>query len=272
MKNSLYLQLKTETTPISLKEIEEILDEELQKNVDEIDTELVELCLSLLTSPQNNPHVQNIISFSSGNHVNKPSVKLGKKLLLVATMITMLCTTLMSGAKGQSIKFYSGITDPPELDIPLRIYHTPEQSSFQKNMQDYQYPESSPLSQLLEQNDFTSTVLPDFLLGNDIVIEKYYFDHTDLCQSCEIHLGCKKQLIRLAIDHYSDPKIFTITDDFHYASQSAKVEKEGLTIDVIYHEDSNESILAYSYYSYVYRIGLLNCSFEDAIRFAENFK
>lgn len=271
MNNSLYQKLKNEVTSVSLKEIEQILDEELQKDIDEIDTELVELCVNLLTLQENSLYVQNIIPSTPSKNRRIHSAKLKKKLLLVAATVTLLCTSLISGAKGQSIKYSSGITDPPEDSSPLRIYHSPGESSAEHLSELSAEKKDSPLGSLLYQNGFHSFTLPQFLFIQDVEILKQYFYSSDLCISAEIHLNYQGQIIRITINQYASPEIFTITDDYYNASQSTKIEKDNITLDVVHHDCSNESILAYSSCLKVYRISFLDCSYEDALSYAENF-
>ncbi len=102
--------LKSEYMPFSQNEIEKIIDDELSKPIEEIDTELVDLCIDALDKKQH--------SNKSAKRIKKPKFK---KLLLSAAILAIIFSlALPVSAEYLNINASENIFNNEEKEIDLR--------------------------------------------------------------------------------------------------------------------------------------------------------
>ena len=137
--------LKTESVSFSYEEIQQILDEELEKSPDEMDTQLVDLCVDVL-SRQN----------ASEQKEEKKHKKISpKKLLLVAAVICILAILAIPvTAQIPAIESQGGIIKVLENYISINLTGD-SKYNLSKELQDY---------------GISDNLLPSRFLENDCVV------------------------------------------------------------------------------------------------------
>lgn len=94
--------LKSKSMTLTVGEIESIMDEELNKSPDEMDTELIELCADLLDKAYFKPETANLTdntSLSDNKKSKNKKLKLGRFLLIAALITVCISVAVPVGAK-----------------------------------------------------------------------------------------------------------------------------------------------------------------------------
>ena len=140
--------LKVNFLSFSKEEIENIMEEELEKAPEEMDTELIDMCLNVLTGEPKEKADENLAVSPAVSEKKAKRINF-KKGILVAAIITLL----ISIAIPVSANVYN-------IDIPeniLKIYD----KFFELDLTDKKQGER--LDYLLAENDLQQLVLPQFL-------------------------------------------------------------------------------------------------------------
>lgn len=134
--------LKTESVSFSYEEIQQILDEELEKSADEMDTQLIDLCIDVL-SKQEVPEKE----------VTKTHRKISpKKLLLIAAVICILAILAIPvSAELPTIQSQGGIIKVLENYISVNLTGG-EKYNLSKELQDYGIPDNLLPSRFFESD------------------------------------------------------------------------------------------------------------------------
>lgn len=102
MENDTLLQtLKKDSTSFKLSEIEEMMNEELNKDPNKMDTELVDLCAEILESAyfERSENKQDFETNESKNLKKSKKIKFGKLFMIAAIIIIICAITIPVGAK-----------------------------------------------------------------------------------------------------------------------------------------------------------------------------
>ena len=96
-KDTLREILKTKSMSFTLEEIEEIMDEELDKSPEEMDTELVDLCADILEKASLGVDKQNFADRKKGNNLKEIKIK---RIILIAALVAIFFSIVIPiGAK-----------------------------------------------------------------------------------------------------------------------------------------------------------------------------
>ncbi len=246
--------LKVKDLSFSKEEIESIMDEELEKSPEEMDAELIDMCLDILTGAQERKADENISDSSAKPNKKVKTIKF-KKGMLVAAIITLLITIAIPvGAK---------IFD---IDVPesmLKVY----EEYFHLDMgSDY----TEDLNSLLAENDLKDTVLPKFLFADDCeIIDFETFKEEDAIQ-VDFKYADEKKNLNGAVsikDLNMHPDFFageTLVDRQYEGAKEITVNG----INVVVFNEGNETYITYSVNQIEYVIMLYGVTIEQALEIA----
>jgi hypothetical protein len=142
--------LKVNFLRFSKEEIENIMEEELEKAPEEMDTELIDMCLDILMGEPNEKADEDLAASPAVSDKKAKRINF-KKGILVAAIITLL----LSIAIPVSANVFN-------IDVPeniLKIYEEFFKIDFEGGKQ------SEKLDDLLAENDLQHLVLPQFLFA-----------------------------------------------------------------------------------------------------------
>lgn len=142
--------LKTESVSFSYEEIQQILDEELEKSADEMDTQLIDLCIDVLSREK-----------APEQKEEKKYKKISpKKLLLVAAVICILAILAIPvSAELPTIQSQGGIIKVLDNYISINLIGGKEYN-LSKEMQDYGIPDNLLPSRFFESDCVITDVQP----------------------------------------------------------------------------------------------------------------
>lgn len=239
--------LKTKSVELSLRDIEQLMDEELEKSPEEMDTELVDLCLECLHSEPQKQVTNNI--------PKKKKVTI-KKILLIAAAITVFAAFLVPASADKYSIDVSPFTLVEKIGNRLKITA--------------REPKDFILSDELSNVGIDPKNLPDFLFDENCIITdfttrvingdghiKIIFEMTDSEMSGYVN-------IRVAEKFNEEAYItFNITETFTYIKEMYVNE-----IRIFVFSNDMDSMIKYCTGDKVFSIQLSECDYEKALQIA----
>lgn len=242
--------LKEKSVSFTAEELQLMIDEELEKSEEEMDTDLIDKCLDALDEIDEANAV-----------VKKKRIKLRKALLIAAIIAVLLSIAIPVCAKYLHINASADVVKQFDdyFDVDLT-----EKSSADDKIDD--------ITQSLKKAGIAEVVLPMEILNDDY--EKYDFYVDDLNEftknisfvSSKNDLNCN-----VVIDSYLNNCDFSLgqikaNNMFEHVKQLDIID-----VDVLVFSKNGENGISYIYYiygDYEYNIAL-NCDFEEAEKIAE---
>lgn len=241
-KEILYEILNSKSETLSSTEIESILNDELDKSPQEMDTDLVDLCLEAL----------NTVDEKKLNK-RKRKLNISKALIAAVVFVTVIVISIPVCAKFLNIDVPDGIVSlyreclhidiSPEVDINYIIDQ-------------------------FEQNGIDNVVLPEIVFDRNTVISNY--SHTDDSNTIEANFDFENVDVigRITVEKYNNYDFFIgkseVTTDFENIEY---VDHNG--IEILVFSKDNLSYISYSMDNIDYSI-VLHSDFETAYQIAES--
>ena len=246
--------LKVNFLSFSKEEIENIMEEELEKSPEEMDTELIDMCLDILMGEPNEKADEDLAALPAVSDKKAKRINF-KKGILVAAIITLL----ISIAIPVSANVYN-------IDIPeniLKIYD----KFFDLDLTEKK--QSERLDYLLAQNDLKNLVLPQFLFrqceisGFESVNEELnthiYFDFVE--KENNINGRVKLDLMGTKMDFLNGETLV----NGHY-EEAKQLTVNG--INVIVFVENNSCVIVYYVNNVEYSIVLNGVTIDKAVEIA----
>lgn len=252
--------LKTEPFSFTLREIEEIMDEELSKTPDEMDTELIDICADILDKEYSKENAE-----SKSNNQKVKKFKAGKVLLIAAILIVILGLSLSASAKFLNV-------DASEKVVKFVNNHFHVDLGKENKDADNCYDNSLDLINALENEGFENVVLPAALISEDYSITinttslenieqasvKFKSNSVDISGTILITMNTNNN--NFAIGQISMSNLY---------NQVKQISVNGM--DVLIFNDNIKSVIYYIDKNIEYHIDI-DCDFDSAVEIAETIK
>lgn len=268
--DTLLEELKKNSMTFSVREIQEMMDEELNKSPEEMDTELVDLCADVLNNVYFGTNIEKSTEIND-NIINDKTksrkIKFSKVLLIAAVFIIIASIAIPVSARyvhnEASDKIVQFFSDHFKIDL----------RSGNKNAINHS-DENIDLIKQLNQAGFENIILPNDLLkykysNNDVAIdedESYLTAEIDFNIDDDIngYIGITK--------HKTDLTEFAIGQGY-IGDQYDSVKQITVNgMDVLVFNNDKKSYIEYVDNNVEYSIHLEKCSFDSAIKIAESLK
>lgn len=246
--------LKVKFLSFTKEEIENIMDEELEKSPEEMDTELIEMCLDILTGEPKEKADEVLTDSPAVSDKTVKKIKF-KKGILIAAIITLFITiSIPVGAK---------IFD---IDVPESILKVYEEY-FQLNLDGET--QSEDLNTVLATNGLSDAVLPQFLFSDCKITEFEKVDYDDKTQ-VKFKYSDEKNGISGGVNLNIYGENIDLSDgDMNVNNQYEEGEEIIVNgINVVVFKKGGESLIVYKRNRIEYSIKLNGVSFEKAIEIA----
>lgn len=247
--------LKVKDLSFSKEEIENIMDEELEKSPEEMDAELIDMCLDILTGVQEKKADENTSDSSAKPNKKVKTIKF-KKGMLVAAIITLLITIVIPvGAK---------IFD---IDVPesmLKVY----EEYFHLDMGTY---DTQDLNSLLAENDLKDTVLPKFLFSDDCKITNFEIFDKESITKIMFDYDNRKQNIkgRVTLNNSDVYSGFFVGETLVGRQYEGAKEINVSGMDVVIFAENSRCIIVYHVDGIEYNIVIYGVTMDKAVEIAE---
>jgi len=250
--------LKSNTVTLTRAEIEAIMNEELEKDVDEMDAQLVTLCLEALTGE----------NFSESRGVAKeettgtpPAItpirknKTIKIILVAAILISLMLLTVSVGAD---------VMDINVSDKILEVYDDFFKVDLNGEV------ESTDLKTVLFENELEHLVLPQYLYQD---CEISGFEVVQSEESIKVHFN----FINTKDSLEGNFSCYTRGIDYNFSNGKQKIDNKhkpakeltSNNINILAYKNEKNSAIIYSDKNIEYKISLTNTEFEKALKIAE---
>lgn len=246
--------LKVKFLSFTKEEIENIMDEELEKSPEEMDTELIEMCLDILTGEPKEKADEVLTDSPAVSDKTVKKIKFKKGILVAAIIALFITVSVPVGAK---------IFD---IDVPesiLKIY----EEYFQLNLDGEKH--GDDLNTVLAANGLSDAVLPQFLFS-DCKIS----DFKESVSNAKTHIKFKyfdeKNGISggVNLNIYSENTNF-LDDEMKINDQYGEAKKVVVNgINIVVFKKGEEVCLVYSYDATEYNVVLYGITVEEAIEIA----
>lgn len=250
--------LNTEQFSFTLREIEEIMDEELSKTPDEMDTELIDICADILDKEYSKENAE-----PKANNQKVKKIKAAKVLLIAAILIVILGLSLSASAKFLNV-------DASEKVVKFVNNHFNVNLGNENTDADNYYYSSLELKDALKTEGFENVILPSALISEDysVKINAYSLDNIEQAAvEFKSNTADTSGTILITI-HTNNNNSFTIGQ--RLVSNSYDQVKQILVngIDILIFSDKSTSYIYYIDNNIEYDISL-NCDFDSAVEIAE---
>lgn len=273
MNNDTLLKaLKTNSMTFTVKEIQEMMDEELNKSPEEMDTELVDLCADILndiysTNEEKATEANKNVQDETETKKTSRKIKFSKVLLIAAVFIIITSIAIPVSARyvhnEASDKIVQFFSDHFKIDL----------RSGNKNAINHSN-ENIDLIKSLNDAGFESIILPSNLLENnyskdDISISK---DESFLTAEIDFKIDNNISGFISIIKHRNTLTEFAIGQG-DIGEQYDSVKQIMLNgMDILIFSDDERSYIQYVDNNIEYSISLDNCNMDSAIEIAESLK
>lgn len=268
-KDTLLQTLKKNSTSFKLSEIEEMMNEELNKDPNKMDTELVDLCAEILESAyfEKSENKQDFDTNESKNLKKSKKIKFGKLIMIAAIIIIICAITIPVGAKfihtdasENIVQFFNN-----QFHINLKNSNTNSLNNSDSN---------SELAKNIQTAGIENVILPTEFLTNTYSTEITRIDKNESFDTVEIDFDNKNQDISgyISIVKYKSEDSMFLLGQGDLAEEYDSVKQITVNnMDILVFSGSIGCYIKYTNYDTEYDIVFdEGCTFEQAIEVAES--
>ena len=252
--------------PLTLEEIEKIMDEEMAKDPSEMDGDLVEACLDILTKatagnkeksePEKNEDVK-----------GKKRIKL-KKIFMFAAIIAVLLG-LAVPVFGKYIR-----SEASESVVKYNANHFEVDLSGENNADNYS-DESFDIIKVLNEKGFDNVVLPAELLKEEYVktFSGYIEDDQFITVSISFNNKTKGIYGNIGITKHNSETIDFLIGQIYSSGDYDSVKQLFINgMDILVLSNNKRSYIVYVDNIYEYHIEYNNCNLDSAVEIANTLE
>ena len=267
-KKQLLKILNDDSLELTVEELENIIEEELQKDDSEMDPDLIEYCLYYISKAEADGGKEKKADSAGNNKIAEPPAadklkksrfngKLKNLLIIAATIALLLVTTgIATVATNKKVK-----------NSAITFYENHIQVHFDKQKDESGIP-GTEIAAELRKHDISDLKLPAMFLSSDCIYDNIFEDNIDGLKVTSFSYRANNLSGKVSIrKFYSNESVLPI--DFNNTTSYSKVEElsvNGLTVFVI--EQENFCSIAYQDNLTQYMM-YLNTNFAETVEIAK---
>ena len=267
-KKQLLKILNDDSLELTVEELENIIEEELQKDDSEMDPDLIEYCLYYISKAEADGGKEKKADIAGNDKIAEPPVadklkksrfngKLKKLLIIAATIALLLVTTgIATVATNKKVK-----------NSAITFYENHIQVHFDKQKDESGIP-GTEIAAELRKHDISDLKLPAMFLSSDCIYDNIFEDNIDGLKVTSFSYRANNLSGKVSIrKFYSNESVLPI--DFNNTTSYSKVEElsvNGLTVFVI--EQGDFCSIAYQDNLTQYMM-YLNTDFAETVEIAK---
>ena len=267
-KKQLLKILNDDSLELTVEELENIIEEELQKDESEMDPDLIEYCLYYISKAETEGGKEKKADIAGNDKIAEPPAadklkksrfngKLKKLLIIAATIALLLVTTgIATVATNKKVK-----------NSAISFYENHIQVHFDKQKDESGIP-GTEIAAELKKHDISDLKLPAMFLSSDCIYDNIFEDNIDGLKVTSFSYRANNLSGKVSIrKFYSNESVLPI--DFNNTTSYSKVEElsvNGLTVFVI--EQENFCSIAYQDNLTQYMM-YLNTNFANTVEIAK---
>lgn len=267
-KKQLLKILNDDSLELTVEELENIIEEELQKDESEMDPDLIEYCLYYISKAETDGGKEKKADSAGNDKIAEPPAadklkksrfngKLKKLPIIAATIALLLVTTgIATVATNKKVK-----------NSAISFYENHIQVHFDKQKDESGIP-GTEIAAELRKHDISDLKLPAMFLSSDCIYDNIFEDNIDGLKVTSFSYRANNLSGKVSIrKFYSNESVLPI--DFNNTTSYSKVEElsvNGLTVFVI--EQENFCSIAYQDNLTQYMM-YLNADFAETVEIAK---
>lgn len=267
-KKQLLKILNDDSLELTVEELENIIEEELQKDDSEMDPDLIEYCLYYISKAEADGGKEKKADIAGNDKITEPPAadklkksrfngKLKNLLIIAATIALLLVTTgIATVATNKKVK-----------NSAISFYENHIQVHFDKQKDESGIP-GTEIAAELRKHDISDLKLPAMFLSSDCIYDNIFEDNIDGLKVTSFSYRANNLSGKVSIrKFYSNESVLPI--DFNNTTSYSKVEElsvNGLTVFVI--EQENFCSIAYQDNLTQYMM-YLNTDFAETVEIAK---
>ena len=267
-KKQLLKILNDDSLELTVEELENIIEEELQKDDSEMDPDLIEYCLYYISKAETEGGKEKKADSAGNDKITEPPAadklkksrfngKLKNLLIIAATIALLLVTTgIATVATNKKVK-----------NSAISFYENHIQVHFDKQKDESGIP-GTEIAAELRKHDISDLKLPAMFLSSDCIYNNIFEDNIDGLKVTSFSYRANNLSGKVSIrKFYSNESVLPI--DFNNTTSYSKVEElsvNGLTVFVI--EQENFCSIAYQDNLTQYMM-YLNADFAETVEIAK---
>ena len=267
-KKQLLKILNDDSLELTVEELENIIEEELQKDDSEMDPDLIEYCLYYISKAETEGGKEKKADSAGNDKIAEPPAadklkksrfngKLKNLLIIAATIALLLVTTgIATVATNKKVK-----------NSAISFYENHIQVHFDKQKDESGIP-GTEIAAELRKHDISDLKLPAMFLSSDCIYDNIFEDNIDGLKVTSFSYRANNLSGKVSIrKFYSNESVLPI--DFNNTTSYSKVEElsvNGLTVFVI--EQENFCSIAYQDNLTQYMM-YLNTDFAETVEIAK---
>lgn len=258
---------KAGSMPLTLEEIEMIMDEEMAKDPSEMDGELVELCLDILTKATAGSEEKSV---PEKNEIadGKKKIKLGKIFMFAAVIAVLLGVAIPVCAK--YIR-----SEASEDVVKYNANHFEIDLSAENNDAVNYSDENIDIIKALNEKGIENVILPAELLKEEYVKTISSFDKDNNYFTVEINFD---NIVNKIAGYIGITKHNTDETEFVFAQGNAHENYDSVKqislngMDILVFSSNKNSFISYVDTNCAYYIELANCDYDLALEIAKTLE
>ena len=267
-KKQLLKILNDDSLELTVEELENIIEEELQKDDSEMDPDLIEYCLYYISKAETDGGKEKKADSAGNDKIAEPPAadklkksrfngKLKKLLIIAATIALLLVTTgIATVATNKKVK-----------NSAISFYENHIQVHFDKQKDESGIP-GTEIAAKLRKHDISDLKLPAMFLSRDCIYENITENNTEDMRIISLSYSTNKLSGRVSIREFKSEE-FIPSVDFQNTtsySQAEELSVNGLTVFVI--EQGDVCSIAYQDNLTQYMM-YLNTDFAETVEIAK---
>lgn len=266
-KDTLLQTLKKDSASFKLSEIEEMMNEELNKDPNEMDTELVDLCSEILESAyfERSENKYDLDTNDSKNLKKSKKIKFGKLFMIAAVIIIIFAIAIPVGAK-----FIHTDASDSIVQFFNNHFHINLKNSNTNSLNDSE----SELIKNIQTTGIENVILPTEFLTDNYSTEITRIDKNESFNTVEIDFNNKNQDISgyISIVKYKSEDSMFLLGQGDLSEEYDSVKQITVNnMDILIFSGSIGCYIKYVNNDTEYDIVLdKGCTFEQAIEIAES--
>lgn len=237
--------------------LKKIIDEELQKDVESMDTQRIEFCLDAISRLQENEQPQEKKEQGDAN-VKRRRLTF-KRILILAAALVLLLTCIVFDSADKQQKLFGGIVEVFNDYVRIHFSDTDTEETALLH--------GTELDEELAANGFDGVVLPEIFRSAQAKVTHIGYDYTELINSSVVFVSCDNMEANIHVTRFEREDLMFDWDISNVTSEIIKVETQDA--DIFCCEQGDLSSLNYRSGLDLYTILLCDTPLEKAVELAK---
>ncbi len=243
--------------------LKNIIDEELEKPEEEMDTDLIEYCLDTLRKLETDEELPNEAEKETKPHSKKSKRKLGRILLAAALVAALIAGVMSATADVSNVKLFGG-----EIELYGNWVRVVYDVSDREKASSHELLDSKLGKEMLSYG-FYNIFLPEEILSKEYTVE--YQGENEASRNAKISVLYNGETMAIEIEQHTLDSVITSSSMYPKSSGDVyKIDVKGVPVYMFMH--FGKYMIIYKDEATFYTIKTMFSEYEDVERFVKTIK